>query len=150
MSLPTSLLPDINALRTTADKFFVETITISRSVVTRDRYAQETETLVPIGTYNAYIGKVSGKDKELLDSVQLKSIAANANIGSQGTLNVAFAIVLLPHGTEIDYDYVIQHNGIEWRVVWINGFTGDSVQVYEKAIIARDIVRSGRLHAQME
>jgi hypothetical protein len=143
-------LPDINDIRSFAENFFAEDVEIYRSVITQDKYAAQTETLTLIGTYKAYIGKVSGKDKELLDSVQLKSVAANANIGSQGTLNVTFAIVLLPHDTPLDFNYVIRHNNINWRVVWINTYTGDSVQVYEKAIIARDIVRSGKFHAEVE
>ena len=123
--LPSNLLPNgmLESIRTTANQFMTEIVNVVSIVVSASETGQQIVTSGLLFTSSGYIGRISGRDQELLE-----------RLGYDGTATETFITILLPHGNEIAIDNRIHAQNKEWRVIWSNADTQDSVQVYEKAI----------------
>lgn len=127
-NLPISLLPagQLTLMRNQANGFMTETINVCSLTYDHDGNGQQVVSSGLLFTVSGYIGKISGKDQEMLENLQLV-----------GTSTETFVTILLPFGNQIDTSNVIHAQNLEWRVIWSNKDTQDSVQIYEKAICAR-------------
>jgi hypothetical protein len=139
MNLPTALLPSgmFTKILSEANLFFTEPVDVYSVVLSYNAYG----TQVPVSglrfSTSGYIGKISGKDKELLEFVTRKSLT--------GTETETYATVLLPVGNSVFTDNVIRSQNAEYRVIWTNTDTGNGVQVYEKALCAKYTIVSEKL-----
>ena len=136
--LPNHLLPNgaLTAMRATANQFMTTPVTLSTQTITYSDYGEQTVSGTLIWNGLGYVGKLSGKDEELLKTAMYTT-------ARDGIENTFPAIVLLPFSTPINETLIVNTQGHNWRVVWTNTDTQDSVQVYEKAIIVRTVERDG-------
>lgn len=119
-------------LRTQAEAFFQEPIQIYNPTIAYTTYGQQIVTSGFVASGLGYIGKLSGKDLELVKGSNNNG-KVNENVGMQ---HEDFATVLFPLGTELQNVYIIRAQNKDWRVVWSNAYTNDPYKLYEKAICA--------------
>lgn len=119
-------------LRTQANQFFSETISVYSPTISYNEYGQDVVASGLIITTSGYIGKLSGKDLELVKGSNNNG-KINENVGMQ---HEDFAVVMIPLGTEIQNQYIVRAQGRDWRVVWSNAYLNDPYKLYEKAICA--------------
>lgn len=121
--LPSGALAEMQAI---ARGFMTTPIYIYDLVITYNTYGEQIITSGLIATVSGYLGKLSGRDLELL---QMNTY--------HGVRTDTAAIVLFPNGTHIDNEYILRANDKDWRVVVSYNDLQDSVTVYEKVIIAQ-------------
>lgn len=129
--LPTSLLPSgaLDTMRMQANMFFTTPVSVYETSIQYDRYGQEIITSGFRFSTSGYTGKISGRDRELLEALKL--------LGSETETNI---LVLIPIDNPLRITDTIVVYGTNYRVIWHNDHTQDSVQLYQKAICARKIL----------
>jgi hypothetical protein len=123
MTLPNS--STLALMRSQANALMSTAVSIYDVIATYDAYGQQ---IVSSGlAYNGsgYVGAIKGSDEELLN-----------RMGYTGMATQVFVTVLIPFGTDIAIDQIVRANNTDYRVVWSNANTQDSVQIYSKAICA--------------
>jgi len=123
--LPSGVMAQI---RTQANQFFTELIEVYEVALSYDTYGRERETAGLLFTTSAYIGKVIGKDKELIDEFRKMFT---------GTRTESFITCLWPYGNPASTLNIIKAQTDEFRIVWTNSDTSDDVRAYEKALCAK-------------
>ena len=126
MNLPYTVLPsgELARIRNQANMFMTEDVNVCSISLAYSDTGREIVTSGLLFTASGYVGRISGKDQELL-----------RELGLTGMLTDTFVTVLLPFGNQIAVDNVIHTQGKEFQVIWSNADTQDSVQIYEKAIV---------------
>ena len=124
-SIPTAQLAIIRAQAVETMRDHIDFYTID---IVRDRYGNETYVSGIVSSTVAYIGRVGGKDDEIVNELR-----------TQGKIGNRVATLLTPYGDDTEYEYIVHvSGGNDWRVVWNNKETTDDYQIYAKAIITRD------------
>lgn len=123
--LPSALLPsgELERIRATANQFMTEEIRVCSISLGYNETGQQIVTSGLLYTASGYVGRISGKDQELLE-----------RLGLTGTATETFVTILIPFGNTISITNIIHAQNKEFRVIWSNSDTQDSVQIYEKAI----------------
>jgi hypothetical protein len=124
-------LSNISALRTTANGFMTEPISIIEITNYYDIYGQQTTSGMITWSGLGYVGNVSGKDREMLN--QLNQYWG----GRDGNATTYTSLVLLPFETPIQVTNVIRFSGQDWDIIWHNNDTQDTVQLYTKIIVSK-------------
>lgn len=132
-NLPISMLPigQLQSMRNQANGVMTEQVRVCSIDVAYNDYGQQVVTSGLLFTSSGYVGKISGRDRELLE-----------RLNYTGTETETMVTILLPFANEVHIDEVIHAQNKEWRVIWSNADTQDSVQIYEKAICARYIIET--------
>ena len=107
--LPISLLPagQLQAMRNTANGFMTENIRVCSIDVDNDDYGQQVVTSGLRFACSGYVGKISGRDRELLEQFNYT-----------GTETETMVTILLPFGNQVQVDEIIHAQNKEWRVIW--------------------------------
>ena len=124
--LPTALLPDISLVRAQANQFMTSIVTLFTPQISYDTYGQQTITSGNVVQVSGYVGALSGRDREFINS-----------ISRNGTETTHIATLLVPFTTIIDESYNVLVDNHRYNVLWSNNETSNAVQVYTKAIISR-------------
>jgi len=101
-------------------------VTLFTPQIAYDTYGQQTITSGNVIQVSGYVGALSGKDREFINSISLK-----------GTETTHIATLLVPFSTVIDESYNVVVDNHRYNVLWTNNETSNAVQVYTKAIISR-------------
>lgn len=138
--LPVSVLPSgmLNTMRQEAQSLFTTPLSFYTVSLAYDGYGRQVTASSLYITVTGYIGKLSAKDNELVTNNNL------GNVVRQGVKTSSFATVLLPFATNVPQTTVLRYNNVNYRVVWTNEHTQDSVQIYDKLIVARDVIEDER------
>lgn len=113
-------------IRQEAEAFMTSVVTLYRPTITYDVYGSAIVVSGEASIQSAYVGALSGTDRELLSTL--------ARDGMRATYT---ATILLPYTTPIYDDTVIHYNDHAWRVLWHNNDTTPDVRIYTKCIVAR-------------
>lgn len=103
-----------------------------------DIYGAQTVSGTLLWSGLGYVGKLSGSDEEIYTTM---SQYRTSRVGIE---NIIPALVLLPFGTDVNESRTVKTQDTNWRIVWTNQDTQDSVQIYTKLIVERSIDRDGR------
>lgn len=121
MTLPNSTV--LALMRSQANALFSTTVAIYDVTVQYNAYGQQVLSSGLAYSGSGYVGAIKGNDEELL-----------TRMGYAGLATQMFITVLIPFGYDIEIDQTIRANNTDYRVVWSNANTQDSVQIYSKAI----------------
>lgn len=123
MTLPNS--STLALMRSQANALMSTAVQIYDVTATYNPYGQQIVSSGLAYSGSGYVGAIKGSDEELLN-----------RMGYTGMATQVFVTVLIPFGTDIAIDQIVRANDTEYRVVWSNANTQDSVQIYSKAICA--------------
>jgi len=121
MTLPNSTV--LALMRSQANALMSTAVSIYDVTVQYDAYGQQVLSSGLAYSGSGYVGAIKGSDEELLN-----------RMGYTGLATQMFVTVLIPFGYDIEIDQTIRANNTDYRVVWSNANTQDSVQIYSKAI----------------
>ena len=123
MTLPNTI--NLNLMRSQANALMSTSVSVYSVSVNYTAYGQQVPTSGLLYTTTGYVGAIRGNDQELL-----------TQLGYDGTVKESFVTVLIPFEYDIDNTNIIRTQNNDYRVVWHNGATQDSVQIYTKALCA--------------
>jgi len=126
--LPTSLLPAnaLSFMRDIANQFMQEPITLYSGAIAYDMYGQQTVTSGVTWSGLGYVGKLSGKDREMLNQL-------NQYWGGRDGMEYKYlSTILLPFETPIEENYIARIQDKDYQIVWHTNDTMNGVQVYTK------------------
>lgn len=123
-----NLLPNTTVLtlmRSQANALMSTPVEVYDVTISYNAYGQQIVSSGLVFAVSGYVGAVKGKDEEYLVS------KGYAGIGTEQTVTV-----LVPVEHDVSIDQVIRTNNKDFRVVWTNTYTQDSIQLYTKALCA--------------
>jgi len=106
-----------------------EPVSISNTTIAYDQYGQQTVSGTVTWSGLAYVGKVSARDREMLNQL------AQYWGGRDGVEFKYVATILLPFETPVKETDILTVNNKQWAIVWQGNDTQDTVQLYTKLIV---------------
>lgn len=122
------MLPNTTVLalmRSQANALMSTPVEVYDITITYNAYGQQVVSSGLVFAVSGYVGAVKGKDEEYLIT------KGYAGIGTEQTVTV-----LVPVEYDINIEQIVRTNNKDFRVVWTNTYTQDSIQLYTKALCA--------------
>ena len=125
-------------MRSIANGFMTEPVQLITTTIAYDIYGQQSLTTIVTWSGLGYVGRVSGRDRELLNQL-------NQHWGGRDGIEYNYtATILLPFEVLIEPDTLIHTNGYDYDVIWCNNETQNTVQLYTKLIVRRTFAHDRR------
>jgi hypothetical protein len=121
--MPTLTPTQLAQARAQAVAFFDTPVSVYNLTITFDGYGKQIIASGLLYAVTGYVGKVSGKDTELL-----------TRLGLAGTETDTMLTVLVPFENQIQNTNIVVTNGKQYHVIWHNDSTQNVNQLYTKAI----------------
>jgi hypothetical protein len=123
-----NLLPNTTVLalmRSQSNALMSTPVEVYNVTITYNTYGQQVVSSGLVFAVSGYVGAVRGKDEEYLVSKGYTGIGTEQHV-----------TVLVPFGNTITINQIVRTNNKDFRVVWTNDYTQDSIQLYTKALCA--------------